>query len=267
MVIATAGRRKRAMSVLPVGRLARLVARRRGLVGVLNLHSVPRRHERRLHELLGYLRRTFAFGDPFNLERAALEGCSRPTLFLTLDDGLANHAEVVAPALESHGVRAIFCLPVDFLDAPQDEQLSWFREHIYPQPTELHLDEDVAAMTWEQARELVARGHRIASHGCAHVPLGDDVSHQVLEREVAESRRLLESRIGTLVDGFCWPVRAPAQIESLMLVGATYGYALAGSSRSLSPPHDLHRIYRTNVEVSWPTRLVDLQLLRSAMRR
>ena len=264
VVIPTAGRRKRAAAVLPVGGLARMVARRRRVVAVLNLHSVPKRYEPDLHDLLSQLRRTFAIGEPFDLERAAREGCARATLFFTFDDGLANHADVVAPVLEEHGVRAIFCLPVDFLDAPPEEQLPWFRAHVYPLPTELHRDEDITAMTWEQARGLVTRGHRIASHGCAHVPLSGELPRAVVEREVVESRRLLEARTETAVEGFCWPVRAPADIDPL--IAATYDYALAGSSRSLRPPHHLHRIFRTNVEVSWSSRLVDLQLARMALR-
>jgi peptidoglycan/xylan/chitin deacetylase (PgdA/CDA1 family) len=263
-VIASAGRRKRLAAVLPVGALARRVARRRRLVGVLNLHSVPPRCEQQLRALLDNLRRTFVLGDPFDLERAARKGCDRATLFLTFDDGLANHFDVLAPVLEEHDARAIFCVPVDFLDTPSEQQLRWFREHVYPQPTELHGDADVAAMTWEQVRELAARGHRICSHGCGHVPLGPTVPRAVVEREVVASRSMLEERTGVSVDGFCWPVQAPIDVDPW--IRSTYAYALAGSSRRLVPPHDLHRIFRTNIEVSWPRRLIDLQLARMALR-
>lgn len=248
----------------PLVPLAHAAARRRRLIGVLNLHSVPARYETNLERLLDRLEQTFVIGDPFELEAACAVAPPRPILFLTFDDGLANHAEVVAPVLERRGLRATFCLPVGFLEA--DDQLAWFREHVYPEPTELHADSDVRALNWDQARGLVARGHRLCSHGWAHVQLGDALPGDVVQREVVESRRTLEERLGASVDGFCWPIRADSAPRIDAVVRQTYAYALVGSTRALHPPHDVHGISRTNVEVSWPGSAVELQLARMALR-
>ena len=268
-MVATVGRKRLValpLRVLPVAPAMRVVAKRRRLVGILNLHSVPERYGEAFGGLLDHLQKTFAIGNPFVLEETAGRGGTGPTLFLTFDDGLANHAEVVAPELEARGLRAIFSLPVAFLDAPHAEQLRWFRERVYPEPTELHADSDIRAMTWDQANALAERGHRLCSHGVQHARLDGDVSADLLEREVVQSRRLLTERVPTaVVDGFCWPIRAGAGAAD-ELVRKTYRYALVGSTRPLVAPHDLHCIYRANVEVSWRRSEIDLQLARLALR-
>lgn len=268
LTVATAGRKQtiaRLLGPLPLGRVGRALERRRSRALVVNLHSVPARHAGDFRALLGRLADRFALGEPEGLEDAVRSGVERPTLFLAFDDGLANHAEVAAPILAEHGARAIFCLPADFLDAAPTEQLPWFRRRVYPRPTELHRDEDIRALTWEQAAALAEAGHRIASHGSAHVELTAEVADDVLEREIVGSRETLEARLaGVTVDGFCWPVRVHGDAgRAARLVRETYAYSLGGAARSGS----LDPVGRLNLEASWPWRVVELQLLRAALAR
>lgn len=270
-VVSTAGRKvaiARLLSPAPLDRIARALERRRRPVVIVNLHSVPPRHAHDFRELLRRLSDRFMIGDPATLEDVVRVGADRPTLFFSFDDGLANHAEVAAPLLEEHGARAIFCLPVDFLDAAADEQLSWFRRHVYPLVTELHGDDDVRAMTWDQARELADAGHRIASHGSAHVELRDGVLDETLQREIVHSRSVLAASLpGVDADGFCWPVRVdPSARRAELLVRDTYAYSLGDPPHRRSSPHALHPIGRLNLEVSWPWSVVELQLARAALR-
>ena len=160
------------------------------------------------------------------------------------------------------GLHAIFALPTAFLDAPPTEQLPWFRQRVYPQATELHRDEDVRAMTWTRARALVEAGHRICSHGTSHMRIDASTPAAVVLDEVQASRATLEQRVPhAVVDGFCWPIRFdPAAAEAERLVRDTYAYALCGESGTLRRADDPYRIRRTNIEVSWPVEVVDLQL-------
>jgi peptidoglycan/xylan/chitin deacetylase (PgdA/CDA1 family) len=59
-------------------------------------------------------------------------------------------------------------------------------------------------MSWEQLRTLAAAGHEIGSHSMSHeiLPL---CSVAEIQREVGESRRILESRLDVRVDSFCYP--------------------------------------------------------------
>ncbi|MEJ5990517.1 polysaccharide deacetylase family protein [Ramlibacter sp. PS3R-8] len=59
-------------------------------------------------------------------------------------------------------------------------------------------------MTWEQLRAMAARGHEVGSHSMTHqlLPQLDDAG---LAYEVAESRRVLEAKLGSRVETFCYP--------------------------------------------------------------
>lgn len=59
-------------------------------------------------------------------------------------------------------------------------------------------------MGWDQVGDLLSDGHEIGSHSLSHalLPQLDDAA---LEREVVESRRLIESRLGTAVAGLAYP--------------------------------------------------------------
>jgi peptidoglycan/xylan/chitin deacetylase (PgdA/CDA1 family) len=248
--------------------------RRRPSLRVLNLLGVPRRFESSFRTLLEYLLERYEPIDPFALERVLADGpIARPSVLLTFDDGLANHAESAAPILEEYGIRAVFCVPAEFLDLRLSEQLSWFRNRVYPHRTELHLDEDARAMTWGQVSELAARGHRICSHSTGHGRITATTPAEAVDREVVESRLRIEARVpGISVDGFCWPIQFDVRATAAeAVVRTTYRYALCGGARALRPPHDPYRVYRTNVEVSWSPDVVDLQLswitdVRSAVR-
>lgn len=59
-------------------------------------------------------------------------------------------------------------------------------------------------MTFEEIAELAADGHEIGSHSMTHclMPECDD---RALTYEVAESRHVLQTRIGQPIDTFCYP--------------------------------------------------------------
>ena len=68
------------------------------------------------------------------------------TVSLTFDDGYKSHLTTVAPLLEEHGFRGLFCVPADWVGR-------------------------AGKMTWDDLRELKRRGHEVVPHGAAHVNL------------------------------------------------------------------------------------------------
>jgi len=66
---------------------------------------------------------------------------ARVAVSLTYDDGLTSHFEQVGPALEAHGLRGTFCLPI---------ARSSVMQH---------------AAAW---REMAARGHELCNHSLFH---------------------------------------------------------------------------------------------------
>lgn len=83
-------------------------------------------------------------------------------------------------------------------------------------------------MTWDQLRTLVQRGHEVGSHSMSHalLPQLDDAA---LTYEVAQSRRVLEDRLGCPVETFCYP-NGDVDARVLRAVKAA-GYARALTTR------------------------------------
>jgi peptidoglycan/xylan/chitin deacetylase (PgdA/CDA1 family) len=67
-------------------------------------------------------------------------------------------------------------------------------------------------MDWDQIRELQATGHGIGSHTFSHRVLAT-LPPKEQEREIKESRRALEARIGASVMSFAYPVGGPQHID------------------------------------------------------
>ena len=98
----------------------------------------------------------------------------------TFDDGHISQHIYALPLLEQHGFRGIFFITVSWTN-----QLKQF-------------------MDWQQLRELVSHGHEVQSHTWSHVML-TGCSDAELEREVAQSKRVLEDNLGTAVKAISIP--------------------------------------------------------------
>jgi peptidoglycan/xylan/chitin deacetylase (PgdA/CDA1 family) len=228
---------------------------------VVNYHSVPRRFAQRFEEQVHELARTWRFASPAELPALLQQGVEQPTLLVCFDDGLANTIEHAAPILEAAGGRAIFAVPAAWPDVPAEDRRSWFQHHVYPTPTELHeLDDDIEAPTWEELKAVVARGHEIWSHGVEHVQLVETTPTAVLEQEIAESKEILERQLGTTVRGYCPPVGYSVPLRALAMIADTYELAFGGRPARAPVEGDPFRIPRSNVEASWPSSAVRLQL-------
>jgi peptidoglycan/xylan/chitin deacetylase (PgdA/CDA1 family) len=248
-----------AASHTPLSILARRLELARPVIRIFNYHAVPARFVHAFETHLAHLASRFRLGRANELEQLLRDGPGeRSVAFFSFDDGLANHYEQAAPLLEQWGTSGFFSVPAAFPDARPE----WFRQHVYAELTELHAaPEDLEPMTWAQIGELGERGHRICAHGFDHVVLDGTTSAEVVKREVVDSRTRIEAKIpGVKVDGFCWPGRSPrTSIPASRLIEQTYAYSLGTQVRPLraAPMYDLPRI---NLEVTWPTELVDLQL-------
>jgi len=59
-------------------------------------------------------------------------------------------------------------------------------------------------ITWDQAAEMSANGIRIGAHTCTHTNM-KYLNPEAAEWEIAESKRIIEERIGHEVTGFAYP--------------------------------------------------------------
>ena len=94
---------------------------------------------------------------------------------LTFDDSLKDHLLIAAPMLEERGWRGTFCIVTDWVG--KDER---------------HL-------TWDEVRELVNRGHEIATHTKSHqnlVSLLEKGHEDEVRRELLESADKIAAETG-----------------------------------------------------------------------
>ena len=94
---------------------------------------------------------------------------------LTFDDSLKDHLLVAAPMLEERGWRGTFCIVTDWVGKD-----------------DMHL-------VWDDVRELVRRGHKIATHTKSHqnlVALLEKGQEATVRREIRDSADKIASETG-----------------------------------------------------------------------
>lgn len=128
-------------------------------------------------------------------------------LAVTFDDGYLDNYTTAAPILDNHGVPACFFVVSDFIGS---SRLPWWDQES-KRASEW--------MTWDQIRELRARGHEIGAHTLTHVPL-DVTTGDAARAEIEGSRARLEQELGQPVDLFAYPFGGRRQIieENRLLV-------------------------------------------------
>lgn len=98
---------------------------------------------------------------------------------------------------------------------------------------------------WEELYAMVESGLvEIGSHTCHHTRLNDAINEQVTTREVVESQKLLQERLGRPVRLFCYP-NGDVSFRALDLVQQHYDAAVTtrrGINTPVTPIHQLMRI-------------------------
>ena len=113
------------------------------------------------------------------------------SVVVTLDDGFRDNYEQALPALLRHGVPATVFLTVAYIGTDRLPTLT--RTDFVPRP-----------LDWAQVKEMQAHGVHFGSHTLTH-PMLSRVPAEQARREIVDSRRELEDRLGTAVPFFCYP--------------------------------------------------------------
>jgi peptidoglycan/xylan/chitin deacetylase (PgdA/CDA1 family) len=147
---------------------------------VHKLAVTPTALERQLRSLLRRGYRPVAAAE-------AVGGAGR-LLHVTFDDAYANLSCAV-PILERLGIRATVFAVSGFTDDGRRFDVPELADELAAHP------EALATMSWDELRDLAARGFEIGSHTATHPHL-PRLSDAELERELVDSRARLEEELG-----------------------------------------------------------------------
>jgi len=153
-------------------------------------------------------------------------GHRKPTCLLTFDDGYADVFEYALPIAERRGWRIVVFVSVDMVGRVEDHPVRGPLGH----------------MSWAQLEELVRRGHIVASHGYAHIPLNrlDPVQAQT---EIDTAQRLLEERLPSMPDWLAYPYGEVLQPGVVRLPSLCFGSVKAPARSWDAAPHEIRRTY------------------------
>jgi peptidoglycan/xylan/chitin deacetylase (PgdA/CDA1 family) len=110
---------------------------------------------------------------------------------VTLDDGFQDNYANALPILKRFEVPATIFLAVAYIGTDRLPTLT--RTDFMPRP-----------LDWGEVEEMQAQGIKFGSHTLTH-PMLSRVPADVARREIADSKRILEDRLGAAVPFFCYP--------------------------------------------------------------
>jgi peptidoglycan/xylan/chitin deacetylase (PgdA/CDA1 family) len=143
---------------------------------------------------------------------------ARRLVALTFDDGYLDNLTHALPILRHFGFTATVFVIVNRVGADLLHEPSLLQR--YP-----HLPaESYRYLAWSDVLQLQQQGIEIGSHTCNH-PRLDQLTRAEQQREIEESRRILQVRCGQPIDSFSYPA-AYFNDETIRLVQAA-GYRQA----------------------------------------
>ena len=190
------------------------------------LAVTPRQLERQLSLLLrrGYRGATFS--------EAVLRPPADKTVAVTFDDAFRSVHELGLPVLERLGVPATVFAPTAFVG--RERPMRW--PGIDHWSEQVHRAE-LLCMSWEQLRDLTARGWEVGSHTRSH-PRLPDIGDEALAAELQDSKERLEAGLEEPCTSLAYPYGASD--ERVVAAAQRAGYATAATlTRFPHPPEPL----------------------------
>lgn len=144
----------------------------------------PEKFEQQLKWLKENGYQTFDFNyldNPYVIHSTSSEQVSYKPIIITFDDGYKDAYTNAFPILQKHQMKATFYIITTYVDNNNDRYINW--DEIY---------------------QLKDAGMNIGSHTITHPSLDKSYDDR-LEKEVVESKKIIEEKIGVPISDFCYP--------------------------------------------------------------
>ena len=108
-------------------------------------------------------------------------------------------------------------------------------------------------MTHENLLELIDKNFEIGCHSLNHVRLNNNLSLNELQKEIIESKIILERNLKTKINYFCWVIGDKKSYSSRAynLIKKNYELSFMTLCESFKVNSNHHKIHRFNVETNF----------------
>jgi peptidoglycan/xylan/chitin deacetylase (PgdA/CDA1 family) len=139
----------------------------------------------------------------------AMAAPAKKSVAVTFDDGYRDLMEHALPLLDEMRIPATFFIVAGAVGKTD----AWYRA-------------EERIMEWDDVRELLKRGHAVGSHTMTHAPL-TKIAAGDARREIAESKRVLEDKLGAPMRHFAYPqgLNSPELRDVVREAGYAAGWA------------------------------------------
>src|SRR5690554_237991 len=115
-----------------------------------------------------------------------------PVLF----EGFRDNFDVLLPILEEFRFCGWFFVPSYCLGVPAAEQREYAAAHTLHLASRDEYEVERVAITWDEARDIVGRGHRFACHSRHHSQVRPETPLETLEDEIVIAKQEMERELG-----------------------------------------------------------------------
>lgn len=231
----------------------------KGALKILIYHDIPYKDFDKFEAQIKCIVRDYGFINPDDLQDI-LAGKMKYTdtkVLLTFDDGFKTNALLAEKVLDPLGIKAIFFIPPDFINAKnRDEQKTFIAKNIYNnrfKPEEI--PDDMAPMSWPDLEHLLDQGHTIGAHTINHRRLTEIESEGELKREIVESGNILQKKLGVDIEHFSYPFGDIESIDqrAMEIIRERYKYCYSGIRGNNYSDTNPYAILRDPVSVDDPS--------------
>ncbi|NOU69148.1 polysaccharide deacetylase family protein [Paenibacillus sp. LMG 31461] len=154
------------------------------------------------------------------IEKKSVHAAPDKPVLLTFDDGYVDNVEEAMPILAKYNFPATLFMSPGMV-------------------------EDAGYLNWEQVKQLQQAGWDIQPHGMTHPHL-PKLSAEQQAYEITEARKLIEEKLGTQADVFCYPYGEYNQTTLKVLKDYGFRYAFTidqGYTTNQQYPYSLKRLF------------------------